>query len=86
MTVDEYREKVLKAMLDYEKQFDPVDQYEITDAIGELYEIIRSIGLTCDKAFADRELYLNEEKCSKCEYYYLCPFIMRSYNEVVDGD
>lgn len=41
--MDEYREKVLKALLDYEKQFDHVDQYEIVDAIGELYEIIRAI-------------------------------------------
>ena len=41
--MDEYREKVLKAILDYEKQIDPVDQYEIENAIGELYEIIRAI-------------------------------------------
>lgn len=41
--MDEYREKVLKAILDYEKQFNPADQYEVTDAIGELYEIIRAI-------------------------------------------
>lgn len=41
--MDEYREKVLKAILDYEKQLDHVEQYELVDAIGELYEIIRSI-------------------------------------------
>ena len=41
--MDEYREAVLKAIRDYEKQFDPVNQYEITDAIGVLYEIIRAI-------------------------------------------
>lgn len=41
--MDEYREKVLKAILDYEKQFSHADQYEITDVIGELYEIIRAI-------------------------------------------
>lgn len=41
--MDEYREKVLKAILDYEKQFSPADQFEITNAIGELYEIIRAI-------------------------------------------
>lgn len=41
--MDEYREKVLKAIRDYEKQFDYVDQYEITNAIAELYEIIRVI-------------------------------------------
>ena len=39
----EYREKVLKAIRDFEKEFDPVDQYEITDVIGYLYEIIRAI-------------------------------------------
>lgn len=38
-----YREKVLTKILEYEKQFDPVDQYEITDAIGWLYEEIRAI-------------------------------------------
>lgn len=41
--MDEYRETVLKAISEYEKQFDPVNQYEITDAIGVLYEIIRAI-------------------------------------------
>lgn len=41
--MEEYREKVLKAIRDFEKEFDPVDQYEITDAIGYLYEIIRAI-------------------------------------------
>lgn len=40
----------------------------------------------CDKDFANKTLVLNDEKCSKCEYFYLCPFIMRSYNEVVYGD
>ena len=41
--MDEYREKVLKAIRDYEKQLDHVDQYDIANAIGELYEIIRAI-------------------------------------------
>ena len=41
--MDEYRESILKAIREYEKHFDPVDQYEITDAIGVLYEIIRAI-------------------------------------------
>lgn len=41
--MEEYREKVLKAMRDYDKQFDPVEQYEIRDAIEVLYEIIRAI-------------------------------------------
>lgn len=44
--MDEYREKVLEAIREYEKQFDPVEQYEVTDAIGVLYEIIRAIQLT----------------------------------------
>ena len=34
---------MLAKILEYEKQFDPVDQYEITDAIGYLYEEIRAI-------------------------------------------
>ena len=41
--MDEYREAVLKAIREYERQFDHVDQYEITNAIAELYEIIRAI-------------------------------------------
>lgn len=41
--MDEYRETILKAIREFEKQFDPVEQYEITDAIGMLYEIIRAI-------------------------------------------
>lgn len=44
--MDEYREKVLEAIREYEKKFDPVEQYEVTDAIGVLYEIIRAIQLT----------------------------------------
>ena len=43
MTAEEYREKVLAAMLEYEKQLDHVDQHEIAFAVGELYEIIRAI-------------------------------------------
>ena len=41
--MDEYRETILKAIREYERQFDHVDQYEITNAIAELYEIIRAI-------------------------------------------
>lgn len=41
--MDEYREAILKAIREYERQFDHVDQYEITNAIAELYEIIRAI-------------------------------------------
>lgn len=40
----------------------------------------------CDKDFANNSLILSEEKCSTCEYFYLCPFIMRNYDEVVNGD
>lgn len=41
--MEEYREKVLKAIRDYEKEFSPSEQYEIVNAIGYLYEIIRAI-------------------------------------------
>ena len=41
--MEEYREKILKAIRDYEKEFDHVEQYEITNAIAELYEIIRAL-------------------------------------------
>lgn len=44
--MDEYRETILKAIREYEKQFDPVEQHEITWAIGELFEIIRAIEVT----------------------------------------
>ena len=43
MTASEYKDKVLKTIRDYEKQFQFVDQYEIVDAIQWLYEEIRSI-------------------------------------------
>ena len=41
--MEKYREKVLKAIRDYEKEFSPSEQYEIVNAIGYLYEIIRAI-------------------------------------------
>lgn len=41
--MEEYKEKVLKAIRDFEKEFDQVDQFEITNAIADLYEIIRAI-------------------------------------------
>ena len=41
--MEEYREKVLKAIREYEKEFNPSEQYEIVDALGYLYEIIRAI-------------------------------------------
>ena len=43
MTAKEYREEVLKAILNYEKQFDPVDENDISNEIGCLYEIVRAI-------------------------------------------
>ena len=41
--MEEYKEKVLSAIREYMKQFDCVDQYEITDALAYLYEIVRAI-------------------------------------------
>lgn len=40
----------------------------------------------CDKEFAEYNLLLCEEKCGKCDYNRVCPYLMRSYNEVVNGD
>ena len=40
---DVYKEEVLKAIREYEKTFNAVEQNEIVDAIGYLYEIIRRI-------------------------------------------
>lgn len=51
MTEEEYREKVLTAIREYEKQFDQVEQYEITNALGELYEIIRAIMISEETTF-----------------------------------
>lgn len=45
ITAEEYRDKVLQVMRDFEKQFDPVDQYEVTNALAELYETIRALSL-----------------------------------------
>lgn len=41
---------------------------------------------TCDKEFAEKKLELSESKCKECEYFYLCPYILKSYNDVVYGD
>ncbi len=43
MSAEEYKEKVLEIMLKYEKEFDHVEQWEICDALGCLYECIRAI-------------------------------------------
>ena len=40
----------------------------------------------CDKDFAEKRLVLSNEKCKQCEYLYLCPFMFRAMNEVVNGD
>ena len=39
----EYREKVLKTILDHEKELDPVEQCDACWEIGVLYEKIRAI-------------------------------------------
>ena len=39
----------------------------------------------CDKEFCEKKLYISNERCSKCEFYYLCPYIMRSSDEKVNG-
>ena len=49
MTVEEYREKVLKAILKYENQFNSVDDYKVKTEIGYLYEIIREIDIHLNK-------------------------------------
>ena len=40
----------------------------------------------CDKDFAEKKLELSEEKCGQCEYCYLCPYMARAMNDVVEGD
>ena len=40
----------------------------------------------CDKDFADRTLELSDAKCKNCEYYYLCPYIFQSYEDVIYGE
>ncbi len=40
----------------------------------------------CDKEFSARRLILSDEKCKPCKYFYLCPFISRAMDEVVNGD
>ena len=49
MTVEEYREKVLKTILKYESQFNSVDDYKVKTEIGYLYEIIREIDIHLNK-------------------------------------
>jgi len=39
-TNEDFKERVLKKILEYEKNFNPVDDFEVTDAIGWLYEEI----------------------------------------------
>ena len=40
----------------------------------------------CDIDFAKHKLILTTEKCSKCELFYLCPYIKSSYDDVVYGE
>lgn len=40
----------------------------------------------CDRKFSEKSLLLSNKKCKTCEYYYRCPYIMRSYNDVMYGD
>ena len=40
----------------------------------------------CDKDFAEKKLELSDEKCVTCEYYHRCPFIFRSYEDVIYGE
>lgn len=40
----------------------------------------------CDKDFAERKLEMSENKCGACQYKYLCPFLAREMDDVVNGD
>ena len=40
----------------------------------------------CDKDFSEKKLELSDEKCVICEYYHCCPFIFRSYEDVIHGE
>jgi radical SAM protein with 4Fe4S-binding SPASM domain len=40
----------------------------------------------CDKEFSDQKLILSDEKCKKCEYLYVCPYMAQAMAEVVYGD
>ena len=40
----------------------------------------------CDKDFAERKLELSDEKCNSCPYLYLCPYMARAMDDVVNGD
>lgn len=42
-TNEDFKERVLKKILEYEKGFSHVDDFEITNAIGWLYEEIRQM-------------------------------------------
>ena len=41
--MEEYRDKVLNTILKYWKSLDHVEQYEIAEAIEDVYEIVRAI-------------------------------------------
>lgn len=40
----------------------------------------------CEKDFAKKNLILSDKKCNNCEYYKRCPFIARSFDDVINGD
>ena len=40
----------------------------------------------CKEEYNNKSLYMTEEKCDKCEYYYKCPYMMMAWNDVVYGD
>lgn len=40
----------------------------------------------CDKEFTEKELVLSDEKCGSCPYLYLCPYIAREMDDVVNGN
>ena len=40
----------------------------------------------CDRDFAEQKLEMSENKCGSCQYKYLCPFLAREMDDVVNGD
>ena len=40
----------------------------------------------CNKEFAEGKLIMSDEKCKQCEYLYLCPYMLRAMDEIVNGD
>ena len=40
----------------------------------------------CDKDFVEGKLELSDEKCRQCKYFYLCPYMAREMDDVVNGN